>query len=192
MTAILAVKATPHTLRAVVRDPGVRLWAQLDYRGQPGAQCLVDARLLPALKPPHGPAEAVHLLAELVDANHIAVAAVAHHLPDVRPEYAELIDDTLLVKLADRVALAPALAAIDAARAAWPQVPHIACNGSPLDIEAMMDHQARTLLRQTAASNNRAEQMLADPRGYVAQARERARIEVEEEIAHKARRARSH
>jgi hypothetical protein len=188
MTAVLAINVTPHTLRAVLRDPAVRLWVQLDYRDTPGARCLLDAGLLPALEPPRGPAEAVRLVAGLINARHIAVAAVAHHLADVGPDYAEVIDDAVLVKLAHRVASAPTLAALDAARTAWPHIPHIACSGCSPDIEAMMDYQARRLLQHR---DNRAEQMLADPRGYFARARERARTQIQQEITRKARRARS-
>jgi hypothetical protein len=189
MTAILAITATPSSLRAVVRDPTVRLWIQVDYRGEPGARCVIDGRPVPALDPPRDPTEALRLVARLVDARSLTVAAVAHHVADDRPEHAELIDDALLVKLDDRVAPDPELAAIHAARTGWPHVPHIACFGTEPDIEAMMDRQARRLLQQL---DDRTEQMLADPRGYFARARERARVEVEEQIARKAHRARSH
>jgi hypothetical protein len=188
MSAILAVTASVSSLRAVVRDPAVRLWAQLDYRGVPDGRCLIDGRPVPALQPPADAAEALRLVTRLVEARGIAVAAVAHHLADAGPEHAELIDDALLVKLEDRGALAVELTAIDAARAIWPRVPHIACFGIEPDIEAMMDRQARALL---GASDDRVERMLTDPRGYFARARERARTEVERDIAFEAARARS-
>jgi hypothetical protein len=188
MSAILAITATTSSLRGAVRDPVVRLWAQLDYRGTPDARCLIDGRPVPAPEPPGDAADALRLIARLVDARRIALAAVAHHLADAGPEHAELIDDAMLVKLEDRVALAPELAAIDAARAVWPQVPHIACFGIEADLDAMMDRQARGLL---GASDDRVEHMLTDPRGYFARARERARAEVERDIAREAARARS-
>jgi hypothetical protein len=187
MSAILAIAASASSLRAVVRDPAVRLWAQLDYRGVPDARCVIDGRPVPAVRPPGGAADALRLVVRLVDARAIAVAAVAHHVANGEPEHAELIDDALLVKLEDRVALPPELAAIDAARAVWPHVPHIACFGIEPDIEAMMDRQARALL---AVSDDRAERMLSDPRGYFVRARERARAEVERDIAREAARAR--
>ena len=187
MNAILAITAGASSLRAVVRDPAVRLWSQLDYPGVPDARCLVEGRPVPALQPPAGAADALRLIARFVDARGIAVAAVAHYVADAEPEHAELIDDAVLVKLEDRVALAPELAAIDAARAVWPHVPHIACFGAEPDIEAMMDRQARALL---AASDDRVQRMLSDPRSYFARARERARAEVERDIAREAARAR--
>lgn len=187
MSAILAITATTSALRAVVRDPAVRLWAQLDYRGVPDARCLIDGRPVTAVQPPGNVNDALRLVARFVDARGITVAAVAHHLADGEPEHAELIDDALLVKLEDRVALAPELAAIDAARHVWPHVPHIACFGIEPDVEAMMDRQARVLL---GGADDRVERMLADPRGYFARARERARAEVERDIARVAARAR--
>jgi hypothetical protein len=51
-----------------------------------------------------------------------------------------------------------------------------------------MDRQARPLLSREANDDERAEQMLADPRGYFARARERARHEVADEITRRARR----
>jgi hypothetical protein len=178
MSAILAVTASVSSLRAVVRDPAVRLRAQLDYRGVSDGRCLIDGRPVPALQPPGDAAEALRLVARFVDARGIAVLAVAHHLADAGSEHAELVDDALLVKLEDR----------DAARAIWPRVPHIACFGIEPDIEAMMDRQTRALL---AASDDRVERMLTDPRGYFARARERARTEVERDIAFEAARTRS-
>jgi hypothetical protein len=188
MSAILAITATASSLRAVVRDPVVRLWAQLDYRGVADARCLIDGRPVPTLYPPDNVADALWLVARFTDARGIAVAAVAHHLADAGPERAEPVDEALLVKLDDRVAQAAELAAIDAARAVWPQVPHIACFGTEPDVEAMMDRQARALLH---ASDDRVQRMLANPRGYFARARERARIQVERDIAGTAARLRS-
>jgi hypothetical protein len=188
MSAILAITATTSSLRAVVRDPALRLWVKLDYRGAPDARCLIDGRPDPAVQPPGNAVDALRLVARFVDARGIALAAVAHHLADGGPEHAELIDDALLVKLEDRIALAAELAAIDAARAVWPHIPHLACFGTEPDVEAMMDRQARALL---GASDDRIERMLADPRGYFARARERARAEVERDIARVAAQARS-
>jgi hypothetical protein len=188
MSAILTITATASSLRAVVRDPEVRLFAQLDYRGVPDARCVIDGRPVPAPEPPGNATEALRLVARFIDARGIVVATVAHLLADDGPEHAELIDDAVLVKLEDRVALAPELAAIDAARAVWPHVPHIACFGTEPDLEAMTDRQARALLD---GSDDRVERMLSDPRGYFAGARERARAEVERDIAREAARSRS-
>jgi hypothetical protein len=185
MTAILAITATPHLLRAVVRDPVVRLCIQLDYRRRPGARCLIDGRPVPVLDPPRGATDALHLVAKLIRGRSITVAVVAHHLADDQPGHAELIDDALLVKVDDGLAFGPTHAAIDAARQDWPEVPHIGCFGGEPDIEAMMDRQARSLLLQP--DDDRVERMLSDPRSYFARARERARLEIEEEIARKAR-----
>jgi hypothetical protein len=188
MDAIVAITASAYSLRAVVRAPPVRLRAQLDYRGVPDDRCLIDGRPVPAVPPPGNAFDALRLVARFTDARGIAITAVAHHLADGAPEHAELIDDALLVKLEDRVALAPELAAIEAARAIWPHVPQVACFGSEPDVGAMMDRQARALL---GASDDRVERMLADPRGYFARGRDRARAEVERDIAGKAARARS-
>lgn len=194
MTAILAIAATATSLRAAIRDPVLRLRVQLEYleyRGAPdavAATCMVDDRPVPTLTPPDNVADALRLVARFADARAITVAAVAHLFADGRPARAELIDESLLVKLDDRVALAAQLAAIDAARVLWPEVPHIACFGTEPDIEAMMDRQARALLHPP---DDRVERMLADPRGYFASARERARAEVERDIAGKAAGARS-
>ena len=188
MNAILAITATASSLRVVVRDPAVRLQALLDYRGAPDARSRIDGRPVPAPEPPGNAIEALRLVARFADARGIAVAAVAYLVADGEAKHAELIDDALLVKLEDRVALAPVRAAIDAARSVWPHVPHIACFGVEPGAEAMMDRQARALLD---ASDDRVERMLSDPRGYFAGARERARAEVERDIAREAARGTS-
>jgi hypothetical protein len=144
----------------------------------------------PALDPPHDATHALRLVAKLVNSGGLDIDAVAHHVGDACPEHAELIGDTLLVSLRNRVTLVPALTAISAARACWPHVPHVACFGTEPDIAAMMDQQARRLLDQP---DHLAERMLADPRGYFDRARPRACIEIEKEIAETAsRRVRSH
>jgi hypothetical protein len=186
MTAILAIDAKPQALRAVVRDPMVRLWIDLEYRGTPGARCLVDGRPVPALRPPDDVFDAVRLAAKLVEARRITVGAVAHRVDHAWQQPAAVIDDAVLDELADHPG--PVLDAVQGARATWPLVPHIACCGAGVDIEADMDRQARQLLSREAAEDNRAERMLADPRGYFARARERARREIADEVTRRARR----
>lgn len=190
MTAILTINATPGTLRAVVRDPTVRLWIQLDYAGPPAARCLVDGRPATGLRPPAGAAEAIGVVHQLLADRGIEPAAVAHRVSGDRPA-AELIDDSFLTKLRRDE---PARDAIAAALAMWPTVAQLAGSGSEPDAEAMVDHQARTFIgRQEAglgastADDDRVRRMLADPRGYFAQARERTRVEVEREIASRSR-----
>ena len=80
MTAILAIDAKPQALRAVVRDPIVRLWIDLEYRDQPDARCLVDGRPVLALRPPDDVFDAVRLTAKLIAARRITVDAVAHRV----------------------------------------------------------------------------------------------------------------
>lgn len=186
MTAVLAIDAKPQALRAVVRDPMVRLWIDLEYRDQPDARCLVDGQPVQALRPPDDVFDAVRLTAKLVAARRITVEAVAHRVDHAWHQQAAVIDDALLDELADHPG--PNLDAIRAARATWPLVPHIACCAAGLDIEADMDRQARQLLSRETADDNRAEWMLADPRGYFARARERARRDVADEITRRARR----
>jgi hypothetical protein len=100
----------------------------------------------------------LHLLASLIKTPGVMIAAVA-----------------VLVKLDDGVAFAPALAALDAARIAWPDVPHVAWLGTQPDVEAMMGPQLRALLR---GSDDRTERILDYPRGHFAGAREPARAEL--------------
>jgi hypothetical protein len=159
LTGILAITATAHTLRAVLHDPAGRHWIQLDYRGEPGARCLIDGRPV-STDPPRDATDALHLVATLVSTTTFTVTAVA-----------------LLVKLDHGVAFAPALAVLDVARIAWPDVPHLACLGTHPDVEAMMDDQLRALLRR---SDDRAERILDYPRGHFTRARERARAELME------------
>jgi hypothetical protein len=159
LSGILGITATAHTLRAVICDPAVRRWIQLDYRGKPGARCLIDGRPASA-DPPRDAADALRLVATLLRARGVAVTAVA-----------------LLVKLDHGVAFAPALAALDAARIAWPDVPHLACLGTQPDVEAVIDEQFRALLR---GSDGRAERILDYPCGHFARARDRARAELTE------------
>jgi hypothetical protein len=159
MTAILAIAATSHTLRAVVLDHPVRLWIQLDYRSEPGARCLIDGRPV-SIDPPRDATDALHLVAGLVKAPGVTITAVA-----------------LLVKLDDGVAFPPALAAFDAARIAWPNVPHVAWLGTQPEVEAVIDAQVRELLR---GKDDRAERILDYPRGHFIRARERARAQLKE------------
>jgi hypothetical protein len=159
LTGILAITATVHTLRAVLHNRALRRWIQLDYRGEPGARCLIDGRKV-STDPPRDATDALRLVATLVSTSGVTVTAVA-----------------LLVKLDDGVAFAPALAALDAARIAWPDVPHLACVGTPPDLEAVMDDQVRALMR---GSDDRAERILDYPRGHFARARERARAKLTE------------
>jgi hypothetical protein len=162
MTAILAITATPHALRAVVRDPAVRLRIQVHYRGQPGARLLIDGRPVITCDPPRDASEALRLVATFVRTPGITVTAVA-----------------AVVKLEDGIAFGPAFAIIDAARIAWPGVPHVACLCTEPDVEAMMDDRVRALLR---GSDDRAERILDYPRGHFARARARVRAELKEEI----------
>jgi hypothetical protein len=159
LTGILVITATAHTLRAVLHHPAVRRRIQLDYRGEPGARCLIDGRPV-ATDPPRDATEALHLVSTLVRTPAVTVTAVA-----------------LLVKLDGAMAFAPALAALDAARIAWPDVPHLACLGAQRDVEAMIDDQVRALL---GGSDARAERILDYPPGHFARARERARAKLKE------------
>jgi hypothetical protein len=157
MTVVLAITATPHTLRAVVCDPTVRLSIQLDYRGEPGARCLIDGCSV-STDPPRDATDALHLAASVITTPGVTVSAVA-----------------MLVTLDDGAAFGPALAALDAARLAWPDVPHRAWVGTQPDVEAMMVAQVRALLQ---GSDNRAERILDYPPGHFARAREQARAEI--------------
>jgi hypothetical protein len=159
LTGILVIAATAHTLRAVLHHRAVRRQIQLDYRGEPGARCLLDGRPV-ATDPPRDATEALHLVSTLVRTPGIAVSAVA-----------------LLVKLDGGMAFAPALAALDAVRTAWPDVPHLACLGAQPDVEAMIDDQFRAL---PGGSDDRAERILDYPPGHFARARERARAKLKE------------
>jgi hypothetical protein len=159
MNVILAITAAPHTLRAVVYDPAVRLRIQLDYRDEPGGRCLIDGRPI-STDPPRDMADALHLVASLLTTPKVTVKAVA-----------------LLVKLDDGAAFAPALAVLDAARIAWPDVPHLAWVGTQPNVEAPMDAQVRALLR---GSDDRAERILDYPPGHFIRARERARARLNE------------
>lgn len=185
MIAVLTIDAKPQALRAVVRDPTVRLWIDLEYRGRPHARCQVDGRPVPGLHPPEDVLDAVRTVAELVAARRITVGAVAHHLNHAG-QPAEVIDDASVTRLGDPAD--PALAAVRAARATWPLIPHVACWTAGPDIEAETDRQARRLLSRDTVGGDRAAQMLADPRGYFARARERASREVADEITRRARR----
>lgn len=156
-TGILAITATAHTLRAVLHAPARRRRIRLDYRGDPGARCLIDGRPVHT-DPPRDATGAVHLLGTLVSTQGVTVTALA-----------------LLVRLDHGVAFQAALAVLDAARIAWPDVPHLACLGTHPDVDAMMDDQLRALLR---GSDDRAERILDYPRGHFARARERARAEL--------------
>jgi hypothetical protein len=158
-TVILFITATAHTLRAVLHPPAVRRCIQLDYRGAPRARCLIDGRPV-ATDPPRDATDAVHLLSTLVRTPGVAVTAVA-----------------LLVKLEGGMAFTSALAALDAARIAWPDVPHLACLGPQPHVEAMIDDQFRA---QLGGSDDRAERILDYPPGHFARARERARAKLNE------------
>lgn len=184
MIPILAIDATQRALRAVVRDPTARLWIDLGYRDQPDARCLVDGRVVAELRPPGDPVEAVRLVARLVDARGITVGAVAHRLREGRRPSAELIHDDLPGELDSQT-----VAVVRAARARWPHVPHIACRAAGPDVGAEMDRLARQVLGPEAVEDDRARQMLADPRRYFARARERATREIADEVERRARRA---
>ena len=184
MIPILAIDARPRALRAVVRDPTVRLWIDLGYRDQPDARCLVDGRVVPELRPPGDPVEAVGLVARLVGARGITVGAVAHRLRDGRGPSAEPIRDALPEELDSQT-----VAVVRAARVSWPNVAHIACRAAGLDVEAEMDRLARQVLGPEAVEDDRAHQMLADPRRYFARARERATREIADEVERRARRS---
>jgi hypothetical protein len=144
LTGILVIAATAHTLRAVLHHRAVRRQIQLDYRGEPGARCLIDGRPV-ATDPPRDATEALHLVSTLVRTPGIAVTAVA-----------------LLVKLDGGMAFAPAL---DAVRIAWLDVPHLAYLGTQPDVEAVIDDQFRALL---GGSDDCAERILDYPPGHFA------------------------
>ena len=156
LTGILVIAATAHTLRAVLHHRAARRQIQLDYRGEPGARCLIDGRPV-ATDPPRDATEALHLVSTLVRTPGIAVTAVA-----------------VLVRLDRGMAFAPAL---DAVRIAWPDVPHLAYLGTQPDVEAVLDDRFRALL---GGSDDRAERILDYPPGHFARARERARAKLNE------------
>jgi hypothetical protein len=207
MTAILAINLSRSSLRAVVRDPAVRLDVHIEHLGECGTRCLVDGRSIDFCSPPRDVNEAITLVAELVRTRGVVVAAVAHRISASdpgRPE-AELIDDGLIVKLGDlcdAAQLQSELGAVEAARVAWQNVPHVACFGgldAHAEADAVLDRQARALLRRAEhgtvparEGDDRAEQMLANPRSYFVRAREKARVEVERDIARRVARGRSH
>ena len=156
LTGILVITACAHRVRAVLHHRAVRRRVQLDYRGEPGARCLIDGRPV-ATDPPRDATEALRLVSTLVRTPGVAVAAVA-----------------LLVKLDGAMAFAPAL---DVVRSAWPDVPHLACLGTQPHVEAMLDDQFLALLGR---SDDRAERILDYPPGHFARARERARAKLKE------------
>jgi hypothetical protein len=155
LTGILVIAATAHTLRAVLHHRAVRRQIQLDYRGEPGARCLIDGRPV-ATDPPRDATEALHLVSTLVRTPGIAVTAVA-----------------LLVKLDGGMAFAPAL---DAVRIAWLDVPHLAYLGTQPDVEAVIDDQFRATgrIRRLRRANTRL------PARPLRRARERARAKLRE------------
>jgi len=103
MTAILAINLSRSSLRAVVRDPAVRLDVHIEHLGECGTRCLVDGRSIDLCSPPRDVDEAIILVAELVRTRGVVVAAVAHRISASDPARleAELIDDGLIVKLDD-------------------------------------------------------------------------------------------
>jgi hypothetical protein len=103
----------------------------------------------------------MHLVSALVRTPGITVTAVA-----------------LLVKLDGEMAFAPALAELDAARIAWPDVPHLACLGTHPHVDATIDDQFRALLE--GSDDDRAERILDYPPGHLARVRERARAKLME------------
>src|SRR5262249_37750713 len=133
MIAILALDATPRALRAVVHDPTVRLWIDLEYRDQPDARCVVDGRPVPALPRRGGPVEAGRRGARRGDARGSALGGVGRGRGAGGRPPAEVIDGALPEGLDSRT-----VAAVRAARARWPRVPHVACRAAGLDVEAEM------------------------------------------------------
>ena len=115
--AVLAINPGSRSLKAAVHDAeGTRL---LDVH---------------VAKPVHEVAAAVHELADQVRSQGLELAAVAHRVVHGGPDHVqpERVDDDLLVSLRELVPFAPLhlpgdIDAIVAARAQWPELPHVAC-----------------------------------------------------------------
>jgi hypothetical protein len=191
---VLVISTHASSLRVVVRNPAVQLRVLITRLGQAGSRCAVDGRPVMDRPNPRDMGAAINLVADLLRMRGIEVDAVAHrvrHLP-ANHFVPQPIDDALTTTAAALLDLP----AVSMARATWPDSAHFACFG---DDDAAVDRQARELLRRaqrqrthTVAAHDRddrADLMLADPRGYFAEARERARAEVAHDVATALRRA---
>ena len=133
---MLSLNPGSTSLKAVLRDRAPRLTAQIDRLGTPDARWTLEASgSPPEISPFVGdlPA-AVRMLADRLHRDGVSVDAVAHRVVHGGPTFTHpvVMDDATRSALDALTAWAPLhmpgdLASIDAARAAWPDVPHVAC-----------------------------------------------------------------
>jgi len=133
---VLSLNPGSTSLKAVLRDPAPRLTAQIDRLGTPDARWTLEASGSPPETSPFVgdlPA-AVRMLADRLHRDGVSVDAVAHRVVHGGPTFTHpvVMDDATRSALDALTAWAPLhmpgdLASIDAARAAWPDVPHVAC-----------------------------------------------------------------
>jgi hypothetical protein len=191
---VLVISTRASSLRVVARNPGVQLRVLVTRLGQTGSRCAVDGRPVTDRPTPRDMGAAISLVADLLMMRGIEVDAVAHRVRHLTGNHVvpQPIDDALTTSAGDLIDLPT----VTMARATWPDSAHFACFG---DDDAAVYRQARELLRRAErrrvhtiavkTRDDRADLMLADPRGYFAQARERARAEVAQEVATALRRA---
>ena len=186
MTTILIVSVGASSLHAVARDPAVQLRVDVTQVGQPDTRYVVDDRPIVGRPEARDLTGAVNLVADLVRSRGLTVAAVAHRVGHDAANHLvpEAIDDALLAIVGEL----PDLSAVPVARLLWPDAAQIACYD---DDEAVAYRRVRNLLRRphrrslavTARDDDdRVGQMLTDPSGYFARARDRARAEVQQDV----------
>ncbi len=170
VTTILTVRVGTSSLMAVVRDPAIRLRIRLDGVGETRTRCVVDGVPVVMRPTPINLEGAIHLVADLIRFRGLDVTAVAHH---VEPSAGAGPADTGIMATMQSV---------------WPDAVYIAYSG---DDEELADREARELLGRSPRGSSipaggdrdhRADQMLTDPQGYFAEARERARTEVRRDV----------
>ncbi len=168
VTTVLTVRVGTSSLTAVVRDPAVRLRIRLEGVGEARTRCVVDGVPVVMRPAPTDLDGAIHLVADQIRFRRLDLTAVTHHIePSVGPAGTGVLATM---------------------RAVWPDAVHIAYSGD----DELADREARQLLHRPGAGSpnhlggdydDRADQMLTDPQGYFADARDRARIEVERDVS---------